>query len=185
MALAARPGPQFLIPALIGLGLYTFRGRPIRTAILLVLAGALGSAHGGALNALYGSGEGSMTAYTLYGLTRASNYLAARNELGSEVPAEASEGEIARVLYRRAFDNIRNDPGSLALGLWQNLRKAIGKVPPNVARAVSPRWLLVPAAVRVDPERSEMVANKRATYPVLALALLGLALAARLADRKA
>jgi len=179
MALAARPGPQFLIPALIGLGLYTFRGRPIRTAILLVLAGALGSAHGGALNALYGSGEGSMTAYpayTLYGLTRASNYLAARSELESELPADASEGEIARVLYRRAFDNIRNDPGSFGLGLWQNLRKAIGKVPPNVARAVSPRWLLVPAAVRVDPERDEMVADKRATYPVLALALLGLAM---------
>ena len=164
LALAVRPGPQFLIPALIGLGLYEFRAQPRRIAILLVLAGVLGSAHGGVLNALYGSGEGSMTAYpayTLYGLTRASNYTAVRHEIEPELLANASEEEIARVLYSRAFDNMKSDPASLALGLWQNMRKAIGKVPPSVARALSPRWLFVPTAMRVDPGAEEMAADKR------------------------
>ena len=187
LALAVRPGPQFLIPALIGLGLYEFRAQPRRIAILLVLAGVLGSAHGGVLNALYGSGEGSMTAYpayTLYGLTRASNYTAVRHEIEPELLANASEEEIARVLYSRAFDNMKSDPASLALGLWQNMRKAIGKVPPSVARALSPRWLFVPTAMRVDPGAEEMAADKRWDLPPPRPGAPGFRGAALLAERK-
>ena len=177
VALAARPGPQFVLPALLLYGLFFFFERARwRTAVGLILVALVGGAHAGALNTLYGAGEGSLTAYpayTLYGLTRASDYTAVKEELLAELPASATEGQIAEVAYARAFAKLRSEPGTFLRGLSSNFRKALGKVPMNVSRALSPRWLVVPRAERILPSREETRADRYAALPLLLVAGVG------------
>ncbi len=176
VALAARPGPQLLLPALLLYGLLLFWKTRPRGAVALILVALVGGAHAAALNAFYGAGEGSLSAYpayTLYGLSRASDYTAVQQELLAELPAAATEAQIAEVAYARAFANLRSEPGTFARGLWGNFRKALGKVPVNVSRALSPRWLLVPREQRVLPSREETGADRRAALPLLVIAVVG------------
>jgi hypothetical protein len=142
VALNARPGPQFLMPAVLLWGVVVFRSRWRRAVLVLVAAAAASALCTRALNAFYGAGEGSFTAYpayTLYGLTRDSNYRQAQFDYGDTIERLGNEREVARFLYARAFESIRREPQVLVRALLGNELKFFGKLPANLARIVTLR----------------------------------------------
>ena len=179
VALSARPGPQFLVPAVLLWGLWVFRKRWLRATATLVLAWALSTLVTYGLNRFYGSGEGSFTsypAYTLYGLTRDSNYKQAQHDYGEEIARLGSEREVARFLYARSFDALRREPQLFAHALVENELKFLEKLGANLSRIVTLRAFFAPASERARPSESERRANLVAGLPLL-LAAAGLSLA--------
>jgi hypothetical protein len=174
-ALHARPGPQFLLPAIMASALYAFRARWKKAAAMLVLVAAAGGLSTTALNALYGAGDSSFTAYpayTLYGLTRNANWKQAAQDF-PEVVHTWRESDAARFLYRKAFDNLRRTPTDFLRALGRNLGTFFKKLPANLTRALSLRSLFVDSMRRVRPLRSEVVGDLLAGVPIVLAAALG------------
>jgi hypothetical protein len=175
-ALHARPGPQLLLPILAVWALYAFRRAWTRAAAVLLIAGTAGGLSTMALNALYGVGESSFTAYpayTLYGLTRSSNWRQARQDFPEEIARIGRETDVARFLYQKAFANLRRDPTDFLRALGGNEAKFLQKLPANLTRTVSLRALFVASVKRVRPSRSEVVGDLMVGLPVILAAALG------------
>lgn len=188
VALNARPGAQLLLPALFVWGLAVApRPKRWRAAAALGLAIVAASALTGALNALHGAGEASFTtypAYTFYGLTRDSNYRQVARDFPQELE-RLPEKEMARLLYARAFENLRADPRPFLRALLGNTRKFLSKTPESLVRAVSLRWLVTPARARANPSAEETSADTWAGGSLLLLALAGFLVHLRLAGSRA
>jgi hypothetical protein len=176
IALDARPGAQLLLPAFIVWGIVLYRGRRSTVAIMLVAAALASAGLTRTLNATYGAGEGSFTAYpafTFYGLTRNANYRQAYMDFGAEIAQARGEGEVARLLYRKGLENLRERPSDFIAALVGNEGRFFGKLAANLTGVVSPRLLF--ASDLDDGARSvdERVANLRAGLLLLALCVLG------------
>jgi hypothetical protein len=175
-ALHARPGPQLLLLFLAAWALYAFRHEWRRAAAILLVVAAAGGLSTIALDALYGVGESSFTAYpayTLYGLTRNSNWKQAREDFPEEIPRIGRETDVARFLYRKAFANLRRDPTDFARALGGNEARFLQKLPANLTRVVSLRALFVASVKRVRPTRSEVVGDLVIGIPMLLAAAVG------------
>jgi hypothetical protein len=186
-ALRARPGAQFLVPAVMVWVLWTFRRR-WRLAVPGLLAVALvGSLSTSALNAFYGSGNATFTtypAYTFYGLTRYSNWTQARLDHGAEIDRIGTEKEVARFLYARSFDNLRRDPWTFLRALRRNFTRFAGKLPANLARTTTLRPFF--DGQPGPPDADEVPLDTRLGGPLLAigaLAFVPFLLRARASDR--
>ncbi|HET8647871.1 MAG TPA: hypothetical protein VFO85_20405, partial [Vicinamibacteria bacterium] len=100
-ALRARPGAQLMVPALMAWTVWTFRARwraALSVAAAVAIAGSLTTS---AVNRFYGSGEATFTTYpafTVYGLSRQSNWLQARADFGDALDRMGTEKEVARFL---------------------------------------------------------------------------------------
>lgn len=174
-ALGARPGAQFLLPCVMAWAVFVWRRALVRVVLMVLLVAATGSLTTATLNALYGSGEGSFTsypAYTLYGLTRNSNWRQARVDFGPEIEQLGRERDVARFLYGKAWDNLRRDPRDFFRGLGNNGVKFMRKLPANLSRIVSLRWVFVSAEHRVRSSREEVRADVLWGGPFLLAALL-------------
>jgi hypothetical protein len=170
VALNARPGPQFLMPAVALWGVVVFRPRWRRAAAVLVGAAALSALCTRALNTFYGAGEGSFTAYpayTLYGLTRDSNYRQARHDFEETIASLPNERDVARFLYARAFESARREPLVLVKALGGNELKFFGKLPANLARIVTLRAFFSPFQERARPTVNERFWNLALGVPLL------------------
>lgn len=170
-ALRARPGAQFLLPALAAWLLWTFRRQWRRALPVLAAVALAGSLATTALNRLYGSGQAGFTtypAYTLYGLTRHSNWTQARADFGQELDAIGAEKQVARFLYAKAFENLRRDPRPFLRALERNLTRFLGKLPANLARVVTLRPVFAPSAG--PPSVDEVTLDTRLGGPLLLIA---------------
>jgi hypothetical protein len=141
LALGARPGPQLVLPAFVLWGIAVARHRArLRVAALLVGAAAAAVLSTGALNVLYGKGESSLSAnaaYTLYGLSGGSNYRQFLRDYGEATMRAQGDREVSRWLYEKTFENLRERPGDFVRALASNLRKFVGKLPSNLAAAMT------------------------------------------------
>ena len=174
--LRARPGAQFLLPALMLWALWVHRARWRRALPALVAVALCGTLSTSALNALYGSGEATFTtypAYTLYGLTRSSNWTQAAADYGDALDKMGNEKQVARFLYARAFENLRREPSRFARALLRNLTRFTGKLPANLARGISPFAF---ADTAVEPPTDADAARTTALgWPLLVAGFLGFA----------
>jgi hypothetical protein len=140
VALGARPGPQLLLPAVAAWGLWVHRARWRAAAVWLGGAAALAVLSPWILNGLYGSGEGSFSAYpayTFYGLTQGGNFRQVRADFGDDTAASVEERRIAGTLYEKGFASLRAHPRRLLGALRTNLVKFATRLPSNLAPAVS------------------------------------------------
>ncbi len=172
VALDARPGAQLLLPAFIVWGILVHRGRRLIVAVVLLGAALASAGLTRTLNAAYGAGEGSFTAYpafTLYGLTRNANYRQAYADFADEIARAKGEGEVARLLYGKSLENLRAHPLDFMTALAENEGRFFGKLAANMTGVVSPRLLF--ASDLEDGARSvdERVANLRAGLLLLVL----------------
>lgn len=176
LALQARPGAQFLLPC-VGLWIvWTCRGRRVPALAGAAAVGAAGLALTAALNALYGTPDASASAtgaYPLYGLATGSNYKQIQEDLGDELARLPDDRARTRLIYERAWQRLRAEPGVAVRALGRNLRKFAGKAPPVLYAVVSPQALVV-----TGWERAEPTPAVRARDRWLGRALLGLALVA-------
>jgi hypothetical protein len=153
LALGARPGAQLVLPALVAWGVFEHRRRWRLAAAALLAAALVPAGLPWALNALWGMGQGGFTAYpayTLYGLTRGSNYKQVAEDFADDLPRLGSEGEAARFLYRRALENLRADPLPFLRGLLGNARRFAGKTSQRYALMVSPVTPFLPGHDAAD-----------------------------------
>jgi hypothetical protein len=144
-SLRARPGAQLLVPALMLWVLWLFRRRGAAALGAVAAVALAGSLSTSALNALYGSGQATFTtypAYTLYGLSRYSNWTQARADFGDALDRMGGEKQVAAFLYDRTLENVRRSPGVFLRALRRNLTRFAGKLPGNLARAVTLRGLV-------------------------------------------
>jgi hypothetical protein len=172
-ALAARPGPQFLTPAIALWAVLGARHAWRRTAIVLVVALALSGLATRALNGLYGAGEADFVTYpafTLYGLTHGSNYRQVRADLGDDLSRYGSERDLARLLYQRSLDRLRERPFDLVATLLSNEGKFFAKLPYNLSQTTTLRHFLV-----AGPQMAEETVGHEALDMATALPFLGLA----------
>ena len=170
VALNARPGPQLLLLAVLLWGVWLFRKQWLRAAIALLAVCALSAAATHALNKLYGAGQSSFwsyPAYTLYGLTRDSNYKQAQHDYHAQIAELSTEREVARFLYARAFDALRREPGLFARALVDNELKFVEKLGANLSRIVTIRAFFASAAERARPSVPERRANVIFGLPLL------------------
>ena len=174
LALGARPGPQLVLPAFVLWGIAVARhGARLRAAVLLVVAAIAAVLSTGALNVLYGKGESSLSAnaaYTLYGLSGGSNYRQFLRDYGEATMRAQGDREVSRWLYEKTFENLRERPGDFVRALASNLRKFLGKLPSNLAGAMT----LAPLFQRPAIE-SETPPDSSGTTPPAGLAALILA----------
>jgi len=174
-ALRARPGAQLVLPALLAWALWVHRARwrralPAFAGVILV-----GSLSTSALDALYGAGEASFTtypAYTLYGLTRSSNWTQARADYGETLKQLGNEKQVAGFLYARAFENLRREPERFFRALLTNFERFRSKLPGNLSRGISPAALFHTALDPPDEARGER--TTRLGWPLLVAGYLGL-----------
>ncbi len=185
-ALNARPGPQFLgvAMALWGTGVHR---RHWRRAGLVLAAVLISSALlTRALNGLYGTGEGSFTAYpaqTLYGLVHGSNYLQVSRDF-PDLERSTSPEELARHLYAKSFERIRQHPGEFLANLFRNEWKFLSKLPRNLAWLVSARFFVMRGSEAGERSMIGADIDMKTGLPLLALAFLtGLLLLVRRASR--
>ncbi len=160
-ALRARPGAQFLLPALALWVVFVFRGRRLRALAVVVAVALFGSLFTAALNRFYSSGEATFTshlAFTLYGLAHGASYEKAYEDAASELPRP--EVEVSRPMLRRALTQIAAEPRKFLAALWHNETKFLSKAPVAVMRLVSPRSVFVPADERVKPVSAEIRRDK-------------------------
>lgn len=173
VALNARPGPQLLILAFLLWGVWLFRKQWVRAAIVLFSAWMLSAATTHAVNGLYGAGQSSFwsyPAYTLYGLTRDSNYKQAQHDYGTQIAELPSEREVARFLYARAFDALRREPGLFLRALFDNELKFFEKLGANLSRLVTIQAFFTSEAERARPPIAERYANVLLGLPLLLVA---------------
>jgi hypothetical protein len=109
----------------------------------------------------------SYPAYTLYGLTRDSNYKQAQHDYRAEIAALSSEREVARFLYARAFDALRREPQLFVRALAGNELKFFEKLGANLARIVTLRAPFASAQERARPSVTERRANLALGLPFL------------------
>ena len=179
-ALRTRPGAQMLLPSLWAWAAFVQRGRRARTLAALVAVAALGAVHTSALNHLYGTGEASATSYaafTFYGLTRNANYEVAYRDFSDEL-ARQPEGEVARLVYRKALERLWAQPGDFLRALARNAA-SLHKLALNLARAVSPRSLFDLPDRLIRPAPVDLGVDRLLGGLPLVLAALGLALQLR------
>jgi hypothetical protein len=139
-ALRARPGAQLLVPALMLWVLWVFRRRWMTALAAVAAVAVVGSLSTSALNAFYGSGQATFTtypAYTLYGLSRYSNWTQASADFGDALERMGDEKQVARFLYGQAVQNVRRSPSVFVRALRRNLTRFLGKLPGNLARTVT------------------------------------------------
>ena len=178
-ALYARPGPQFLLLALMAWLALTFRTWP--AVALAVAAGLSGLAVTAVLNAAYGSGESSAMAYpayTLYGLATGSNYRQVRTDFPEE-SARLSDKAMSRRMYARAIEKLRRDPAPFFDALRINAVKFMRKTPGNVFRLGSLRTLFRPSWPLRSPEEDAARNRIWGAPPILASLAAAVLLIAR------
>ncbi len=170
-ALQARPGAQFMLPFVMAWAVAVHRRTWTKAGVAVVLAALVTLLHTRLLNGLYGAGEASSTSYpalTLYGLAHHSNYDRAYRDLGPELQ-RFGEKAGARYVYWRAASQIANHPGLFVAALRDNELEFLSKLFVNLARAVSPRWLIAPADARIRPSGAEIAADRwQGGLPILA-----------------
>jgi hypothetical protein len=179
LALQARPGAQFLLPCLGLWVVWTCRGRRLQAAAGAALVAIAGLALGASLNALYGTSDASASAagaYPLYGLATGSNYRQIQEDLGPELAGLPDDRARTRLIYQRAWQRLRADPGVAVRALGRNLRKFAGKAPPVLYGIVSPQALFVSAWERAEPSPVVRSRDRWLGRALLALAVLALAL---------
>lgn len=179
LALQARPGAQFLLPCLGLWVVWTCRGRRPRAAVGVGLVAAAGVALTASLNALYGTSDASASAagaYPLYGLATGSNYRQIQEDLGEELARLPDERARTRLIYERAWQRLRAEPGVAVRALGRNLRKFVGKAPPVLYGIVSPQALVVSAWERAEPSPAVRARDRWLGRALLALAAVALAL---------
>jgi hypothetical protein len=157
MGLRARPGAQFLLPALAVWAVAAFPGRRLKAAGVVVAVFLAGSLHTTLLNKLYSSGEATFTSHvarTLYGLARGGNYEQADADLG--VDDTRPEAEQASGVWRAAFAEIAAHPSVFVGSLVHNESRFLTKAPVTLSQALSPRWLLQPTDERMRPTSAEI-----------------------------
>jgi hypothetical protein len=186
LALGVRPGPQLLVPAFVAWGIAVARrGTRWRAAALLVAAAIVAVAATGAINALYGKGESSLSAraaYTLYGLSAGSNYRQFLTDYGEATMRAQGDRAVSRWLYQKTLENLRERPGDFAHALTSNLRKFVGKLPSNLAPTMSLGTLFERRSADVDvPADGE---GASALFGLLPLTLVTLASIFYLARRR-
>lgn len=172
-ALRARPGAQFVVPAVMLWAVWVFRGRRWRALATVAAVALAGSLSTTALNAFYGSGQATFTtypAYTLYGLSRHSNWLQAEADFGDRLETMGSEKQVARFLYARAWENMRRSPAVFAHALLRNLNRFLGKLPGNLSRVASLRPLFEGGTG--PPTPPQVGRDVRAAAPLLLAGLL-------------
>ena len=170
VALNARPGPQLLLPAVLLWGVWLFRKQWTRAVVVLLAVCALSAAATHALNKLYGAGQSSFwsyPAYTLYGLTRDSNYKQAQHDYHAQIAQLSNEREVAGFLYARAFDALRREPGLFARALMDNEVKFVQKLGANLSRIVTIRAFFASTVERARPSIPERRANVIFGLPLL------------------
>jgi hypothetical protein len=122
------------------------------------------------LNELYGAGQSSFwsyPAYTLYGLTRDSNYKQAQHDYHAQIAQLSSEREVASFLYARALDALRREPGLFARALMDNELKFLQKLGANLSRIVTIRAFFATTVERARPSVPERRANVIFGLPLL------------------
>jgi hypothetical protein len=167
-ALRARPGAQLLVAALMLWVLWVFRRRGLQALAAVAAVALAGSLSTAALNGLYGSGQATFTtypAYTLYGLSRYSNWTQAQVDFGDALERMGDEKQVARFLYGQALANVRRSPGVFFRALRRNLTRFAGKLPGNLARAVTLRPFVDPGADA--PSGDEYARDVRLGAPLL------------------
>jgi len=185
LSLQARPGAQFLLPC-VGLWVvWTCRGRRLHALVGAALVAAAGLGLGTSLNALYGTSDSSASAagaYPLYGLATGSNYRQIQEDLGEELRHLPDDRARTRLIYERAWQRLRADPGVAVRALGRNLRKFAGKAPPVLYGIVSPQTLFVSAWERAEPSPAARARDRWLGRALFALALAGLTLYLRRAS---
>jgi hypothetical protein len=179
LALQARPGAQFLLPCLGLWVVWTCRGRRLQAAAGAALVAVAGVALSASLNALYGTSDASASAagaYPLYGLATGSNYRQIQEDLGLELARLPDDRARTRLIYERAWQRLRADPGVAVRALGRNLRKFAGKAPPVLYGIVSPQALFVPAWERAEPTPAVRARDRWLGRALLALAMVALVL---------
>ncbi len=131
LALAARAGPFFLLPAFLVWGVL-YLGSDWRARALQAAAGLIGAGVGQGLpklyNALWGDGVNSLYSnfsYTLYGMTAGGKQWNVVYEERPEI-FQSGLGEstaLAENIYQAALDNFLADPGLLFGFLLQELKR--------------------------------------------------------------
>lgn len=179
LALQARPGAQFLLPCVGAWIVWTCRGRRLRAlgGCAAVLAG--GVLLTAALNAFYGTKDASASAagaYPLYGLATGSNYKQIQEDLGDELKQLPDDRARTRLIYARAWQRLRAEPGVAVRALGRNLRKFAGKAPSVLYAVVSPQALVIAPWERAEPTPAIRARDRWLGRALLALAIVGLVL---------
>jgi hypothetical protein len=179
LSLQARPGAQFLLPCLALWVVWTCRGRRLHALLGAGAVAGAGLALSASLNALYGTSDASASAagaYPLYGLATGSNYRQIQADLGEELARLPDDRARTRLIYERAWQRLRAEPGVAARALGRNLRKFAGKAPPVLYGIVSPQTLFVSAWERAEPSPAARARDRWLGRALLAVAVAGLAL---------
>jgi hypothetical protein len=179
LALQARPGAQFLLPAVALWIAWTCRGRRLQALAGSAAVVALGLALTACLNALYGTKDASASAagaYPFYGLATGSNYRQIQEDLGDELARLPDDRARTRLIYERAWQRLRADPAVAVRALGRNLRKFAGKAPPVLYGIVSPQALFISAWERAEPTPAVRARDRWLGRALLALAVVGLLL---------
>jgi len=159
-------------------GLYVMRGRRRRAAAVFAAILLAGAVHTGLANRLYGSGRASAISYpafTLYGLTRDSNYERAKADFGPELESLPDENARARFLYARAWDSLRDDPRPFLRALAGNELEFVFKLRRELVRLVSVGTLADTQERRLRPSEADWRRDHRLGGVVLLLVMLGFA----------
>ncbi len=130
VAMAARPGALFMLPALgVGAVVHAWRGRRrdgaamAATVVAAVLLGVGAGAAAGSLYADPAARRSANFAGTLLGLARGTDYYDADAWLRSQVDRWAGESERADLAYREAWRLMREQPTVMAQSLVRNTAK--------------------------------------------------------------
>jgi hypothetical protein len=185
LSLQARPGAQFLLPCLALWIVWTCRGRRLQAVVGAAVVAGAGLALSASLNALYGTSDASASAagaYPLYGLATGSNYRQIQEDLGEELARLPDDRARTRLIYQRAWERLRAEPGVAGRALGRNLRKFAGKAPPVLYGIVSPQGLFLSPWERAEPTPDVRARDRWLGRALLAVALLGLALYLRRAS---
>jgi hypothetical protein len=176
-ALGARPGPQLLLPFLLLWAVFIAPRPRARALVACGLAVGLGILLPRALNRAYGTPESSFdtfSAWTLYGLTRNSNYTQAWSDFGIELRSIGNEHDVARFLYRKSLQQMRREPSTFLKALWTNGTRFLIHLPRDLCAVISPRLLVATPSFRFRRMPRETTWDNVTGGVLLGLALAGL-----------